>query len=277
VRDFIGDDGPGDHNTDVDLNIGWGYWQFAPNWQFGGGFWDSLAAIQAGWDWNGEPSLVGLRAGPTNHSVSQFRLTYSSGGLTAAVSLEDNDLNDVDEDGHGEAVFPSVAGYVAFDAGSFLVTASAIWQPDEDEFNFNDTEDNWWVGAGAIIRLSDMFRLEGAAGIGEGYTSALYVSPQEGENDMEYWAASIMAVISFAESWRLELGAAYTELDHEEDELLFEDDAVENQWTVAASAFWDPVDQLTMGVGVGFSHGETDDEDAEFDAIVVGFGTWFRF
>jgi hypothetical protein len=277
-RDIVGGD-PDPSDRDVELNIGWGYWQFAPSWQFGGGYWDSLAAIQAGWDWNGEPSLVGLRAGPTNHSVSQFRLTYSSGGLTAAVSLEDNDLNsDFDEDGEidKDAVFPSVAGYVAFDAGSFLVTASGIWQSDENE-NFNDTEDNWWVGAGAIIRLSDMFRLEGAAGIGEGYTSALYVSPQANENDMEYWAASIMAVVSFAESWRLELGAAYTDLEHEEDEFIDEDDAPESQWTVAASAFWDPVDQLTMGVGVGFSHGETDDEDAEFDAITVGFGTWFRF
>jgi hypothetical protein len=321
-RDLVGEDADPVFE-DVTLNIGWGYWQFAPSWQFGGGYWDSLAAIQAGWDWNGEPSLVGLRAGPTNHSVSQFRLTYSSGGLTAAVSLEDNDLDEDrichpdadqglppnecedDEDDEKNAVFPSVAGYVAFDAGSFLVTASAIWQPDDDDdfefidtntgtgsterhvYNFEDTEDNWWVGAGAIIRLSDMFRLEGAVGIGEGYTSALYVSPQNNENDMEYWAASILAVVSFAESWRLELGGAYTSLDHEEDEDFTEittsspgidlDDAIESQWTVAASAFWDPVDQLTIGVGVGFHHGESDDDDAEFDAITAGFGTWFRF
>jgi hypothetical protein len=272
IRDVTGGD-PDESDDDVELNIGWGYWQFAPSWQFGGGYWDSLAAIQAGWDWNGEPSLIGLRAGPTNHSVSQFRLTYSSGGLTAAVSLEDNDLND-----EKDSVFPSVAGYFAFDAGSFLVTASCIYQADEEEDGFNDTEDNWFVGAGAIIRLSDMFRLEGAAGIGEGYTSALYVTAQDGENDMEYWAANIMAVISFAESWRLELGAAYTELEHEEDETLVdEDDAPEHQWTVAASAFWDPVDQLTLGVGVGFSHGHAVDEDAEFDAITAGFGAWFRF
>jgi hypothetical protein len=276
-RDIVGlgDDGPGGSSSDVVLNIGWGYWQMTPSLQLGAGYWDSLAAIQAGWDWNGEPSLVGLRSGPTNHSISQFRLTYSSGGFTAAVSLEDNDLNDEEE--HSEAVFPSIAGHLAFDSGSFLITASGIYQADEDEVGFNDTEDNWWVGAGAIIRLSDMFRLEGAAGIGEGYTSALYFTAKTGQNDFEYWTASLMAVISFAEAWRLELGAAYLEFDHEDDEILNPDNAVEDIWTVGASAFWDPVDQLTLGVGVGFTHAEADGADVETDFVTAGFGAWFRF
>jgi hypothetical protein len=285
TRDVTGSVFDDDH--EVVLNIGWGYWQMTPSLQLGAGYWDSLAAIQAGWDWNGEPSLVGLRSGPTNHSVSQFRLTYSSGGFTAAVSLEDNDLNEFWENAPGDAekdaVFPSIAAHLAFDAGSFLVTASGIYQPDDDESidgtaNFyNDTEDNWWVGAGAIIRLSDMFRLEGAAGIGEGYTSALYFSAKTGQNDFEFWNASLMAVISFAEAWRLELGAAYLEFEHEDDELVVTDNAVEEIWTVGASAFWDPVDQLTLGVGVGFSHAEAAEADAEADFITAGFGAWFRF
>jgi hypothetical protein len=272
TRDVLGGD-PDDGDDDVELNIGWGYWQFSPTMQFAGGYWDSLAAIQAGWDWNGEPALIGLRAGPTNHSVSQFRVTYSSGGLTAAVSLEDNDL-----DNEKEAVWPSVAGYFAFDSGSFLVTASGIWQADEDETGFVDTEDNWWVGAGAIIRLSEMFRLEGAAGMGAGYTSALYISPQPNENDMEYWSANILAVLSFAESWRLELGAAYQEYDHEDDETAVNvEHATEEAWTVAASMFWDPVDQLTLGAGIGFTHSDNVEESAEFEGITAGFGAWFRF
>jgi hypothetical protein len=219
-------------------------------------------------------------------------LTYSSGGLTAAISLEDNDLrerfNNGIDDTEKDAVFPTVAGVVTFDAGSFLVTAAGAWQSDEDStYNdatgpnfFNDTDDNWWVGAGAIIRLSDMFRLEGAIGAGEGYTSALYTplaNPQANEDDMEYWAANVLAVVSFAESWRLELGAAYTDLDHESDENIDEDDAIDDVWTVGASAFWDPVDQLTLGVGVGFSHAEANDGDADYDAIRAGFGAWFRF
>ncbi len=274
TRDVVGSGFDEDH--EVVLNIGWGYWQMTPSLQLGAGYWDSLAAIQAGWDWNGEPSLVGLRSGPTNHSVSQFRLTYSSGGFTAAVSLEDNDLNN-DED--KDAILPSIAGHVAFDSGTFLVTASGIYQPDEeDEASFNDTEDNWWVGAGAIVRLSDMFRLEGAAGIGEGYTSALYFTPKADQNDFEYWTASLMAVISFAEAWRLELGAAYLEFEHEDDEGIANlDNAVEEVWTVGASAFWDPVDQLTLGVGVGVSRADAVEEDADVHYLTAGFGAWFRF
>ena len=110
------------------MNIIWGYWQMTPNLQLGGGYTDSLAAIQAGVDWNGNAVLNGFNAGPTNHSVSQFRLTYSEGGLTLAASLEDNDSGDV----------PAVAGYIGFDTGSLLLTASAVWE--EDDTTGVDTE-----------------------------------------------------------------------------------------------------------------------------------------
>jgi hypothetical protein len=256
----------GTDGGDVTLNIGWGYWQMTPNLQFAGGYWDSLAAVQAGWDWNGDAALVGLDSGITNQSVSQFRLTYSDGGLTLAGSVEDNDEGDI----------PAIAGTIIFDSGSFLVTASAIWE-EEDEDSFVDTDDNWFVGAGAVIRLSDMFRLEGAAGIGEGYEHASYVPEVDDENDFEYWGANVMAVVSFAEAMRVELGFAYSDVDHEADELVNEADAVDHSWSAGATLFWDPVDQLTLGWGVGFTHKESEDEDAEYDSINAGFGAWFRF
>ena len=255
-----GDDG------EVELNIGWGYWQMTPDFQFAGGYWDSLAAVQAGWDWNGEPSLIGLDSGLTNQSVSQFRLTYSSGPLTIAASLEDNDEGDL----------PAVAGAIVYDSGSFLLTASAIWE-EEDDSSFLDTEDNWFVGAGAVVRLSDMFRLEGAAGMGEGYEHASYVTETTDENDFEFWGANVLAVVSFAEAMRVELGFAYSNLDHEADELTNEADAIDIAWTAGASLFWDPVDQLTLGWGVGFTRKESEDGDAEYDSLNAGFGAWFRF
>ena len=251
---------------DVTLNIGWGYWQMTPEFQFGGGYWDSLAAVQAGWDWNGEPALVGLDSGLTNQSVSQFRLTYSSGPLTIAASLEDNDEGDL----------PAVAGAVVFDSGSFLLTAAAIWE-EEDDAGFIDTEDNWFVGAGAVVRLSDMFRLEGAAGMGEGYEHGSYIPQTDDENDFEFWGANVLAVVSFAEAMRVELGFAYSDVDHEADELDFPDEAIDIAWTAGASLFWDPVDQLTLGWGVGFTRKESEDGDAEYDSLNAGFGAWFRF
>ena len=254
---------------DVSLNIGWGYWQMTPDLQFAGGYWDSLAAVQAGWDWNGEPALIGLDSGLTNQSVSQFRLTYSSGGLTLAGSVEDNDEGDL----------PALAAAVVFDSGSFLVTASGIFEEEDDDGTFDDTEDNWFVGAGAVVRLSEMFRLEGAAGMGEGYEHAIYVLEHSGENDFEYWGASALAVVSFAEAMRVELGFAYTDVDHEDDEtaLTLDGDQVHTSWTAGVSLFWDPVDQLTLGWGVGFTSKESEDGDAEYESLNAGFGAWFRF
>jgi hypothetical protein len=276
-----------DSDDDFSLNIGWGYWQMTPSLQLGGGFWDSLAAIQAGWDWNGEPALVGLNAGPTNDSVSQIRLTYSSGPFTAAVSIEDNNNRDADTIAvlQDDAVFPAVAGFLTYDSGSFLITASAIWEQDDtDELaangtavvDFDDTDDNWMVGVGAVLRLSDMFRLEGAANIGEGYADGIYAAQNYYENDFEYWGANVLAVISFAEATRLELGFAISDIDHEDDEVTLEDEQVERQWTAAASLFWDPVDQLTLGAGVGFTRRESEDA-GETAEITAGFGAWFRF
>jgi len=297
----------GDEASAFSLNIGWGYWQMTPNLQLGGGYWDSAAAIQAGWDWNGEPSLVGLDAGPTNKSVSQFRLTYSNGPLTGAISVEDNNNRAADcpdwsfdcTDGStdpfilGDAVFPAVAGFLTYDAGSFLVTAAGVWEQDDSTIfgvynngdSFEDTDDNWMVGIGAILKVNDMFRLEGAANIGEGYTAGTYGlevcnTSDDCENDFEYWGANAMAVVTFTEGMRLELGGAYTELEHEDDEFI-DDIAVEKQWTVAASMFWDPVDQLTLGAGVGFTHkdaeGDDDDDGGEYESINAGVGAWFRF
>jgi hypothetical protein len=254
---------------DVSLNIGWGYWQMTPDLQFAGGYWDSLAAVQAGWDWNGEPALIGLDSGLTNDSVSQFRLTYSSGGLTLAGSVEDNKAGDL----------PALAAAVVFDSGSFLVTASGIFEEEDDDGSFNDTEDNWFVGAGAAIRLSDMFRVEAAAGMCEGYGDAIYVLQNGNENDFEFWGANALAVVSFAEAMRVELGFAYTDVDHEDDETLLTtlDDQVHKAWTAGISLFWDPVDQLTLGWGVGFTNKESEDGDAEYHSLNAGFGAWFRF
>jgi hypothetical protein len=171
-----------------------------------------------------------------------------------------------------------VAGYLAFDSGSFLVTASAVWEQDETEEGvaFVDTEDNWMVGVGAILRLNDMFRLEGAANVGEGYTGGIYAAENFYENDFEYWSANVLAVISFAEATRVELGFAISDIDHEDDELLHAEDQIDRQWTAAASLFWDPADQLTLGAGAGFSRRESED-NGETAEITAGFGAWFRF
>ena len=46
--------------------------------------------------------------------------------------------------------------------------------------------------------------------------------------------------------------------------------------SIGGALYWDPVDQLTLGWGVGWNQQE-DDEDDEFTNITAGFGAWFRF
>ena len=259
------------------MNIIWGYWQMTPNLQLGGGYTDSLAAIQAGVDWNGNAVLNGFNAGPTNDGVSQFRLTYSEGGLSMAVSLEGNSKGDI----------PAVAGNVNFDTGSFLITASAIWE--EDDTTGVDTNDNWMVGGGVIGHLGDMVRLEVAANMGEGYSDGIYGTQTSGENDMGYWGVNALGVVSFTSNMSLELDVGYSNLDHERDELapvstpvaLATDDDVFNDqvdelWSAGVALYWDPVDQLTLGWGAGWNE-ESDNDGTDYTNITAGFGAWFRF
>jgi hypothetical protein len=170
----------------------------------------------------------------------------------------------------------------------FLV-ATAKWEQDEREFftaddityEYADSDDDWVVGGGAILKVSDMFRIEAAATFGEGMQEFDVWSSQVGENDMEHWNASAFAVLGFAEGWGFELGGAYSSLEHEDDEAevydVDEDDAVGDIWSVLAALTWNPVDQLTMIWGAGYNHLEADDEAADADWWSVGMSTSWRF
>jgi hypothetical protein len=69
-----------------------------------------------------------------------------------------------------------------------------------------------------------MLRLRSAAGMVEDYILASYI-PQSDENDL-FWGAHVLAVVSFAEAMRVQLGFAYGEADHESAKLLNEGDAI---------------------------------------------------
>jgi hypothetical protein len=179
---------------------------------------------------------------------------------------------------------PAVAGYIGFDTGSFLINASALWQDDDSTVGMADTEYDWVVGVGVIGNLGDMLRIEAAANMGEGYEPAVYGLQTTGplaadlENDFEYWSASVLAVLSFGNNLSLELDFGYTDLEHEADDLGAAEfaDQVVHLWSIGGAIYWDPVDQLTLGWGVGWNKQEDDDGD-EFRDITAGFGAWFRF
>jgi Porin subfamily len=287
-------DSSGPTQEDAFIDLAWGYWQMTPNLQLGGGWDDDLAKVPVGVDSNMNSDPIVYKAGPTNEKYAQLRLTYNSGGFTAAVAVEHNP-QDNDESGSildpedKGAVFPGVAGLVSFDTGSLFLVATAKWEQDEREFftaddttyEYADSDDDWVVGGGAILKVSDMFRIEAAATFGEGMQEFDVWSSQVGENDMEHWNASAFAVLGFAEGWGFELGGAYSSLEHEDDEAevydVDEDDAVGDIWSVLAALTWNPVDQLTMIWGAGYNHLEADDEAADADWWSVGMSTSWRF
>lgn len=292
-----------DENAVIDL--AWGYWQMTPNLQLAGGWDDSTATITAGFDNSAYSDPIVYHAGPTTEEYAQLRLTYNSGGFTAAIAMEanpdgDEDFNpELEDDENKFAVLPGIAGRLAFDTGSLLLIAAGKWEQDKREYfddtvdllgdataEFEDSEDNWVVGAGAVLRLSDALRFEVAANVGEGMQEFDTWSSQCGttacENDMQHWSVNGLMSFNFAESWIFELGGGYSSLDHEEDEGLDDEIPVTDVWFASAALVWNPVDQFTMVWGVGFNHHENDPEDVddgseESDLWSVGLATYWRF
>jgi hypothetical protein len=276
----------------IEMDVIWGYWQMTPNFQFGAGYTGEVAGLVTGWDGAGNPDVIGgLKAGTTYTDITQVRLTYSSGGLTLIAGLHDNDQRafcdgDCVDDHDYEAVFPTVEGKIQFDTGSFLVEAAGVWQQDDattssgNGSDFEDIDDNWAVAVGATVNLSDMFVISASASTGEGYFLD-NLGGQGGENDEGYWNASGLLIVKFHEAMRVELGVAYSKYDHEQDEdntcFNCSWDAVENSFQAGATLFWDPVDQLTLGAGVGFVNMENEGDDTEADFLTAGLGAWFRF
>ena len=238
------------------------------------GYYDSISTIRAGLDWNGNGSLYGY-TGLTNAKVPQFRLTYNAGnGLSLAAGLEDNNLGDL----------PAVAGSVLYKQDSFFLTASAIWEVEDDDTGaYDDAEDNWFAGVGGGLKIGEQIHVEGAIGRGEGYDEAVYIkrlstSSAEFENDYEFWAANAYLDFKFGDGMKIQLSYSYADMDHEHDDLTDDQyyDAVSKSQAFGGALFWDPVSELTLGVGA--SHRTREDNDGtERREVIAGFGAWFRF
>ena len=79
-----------DYSESTKMNKAYGWWKFAPAWELMAGYNDNVGALQVGWDWMAATGPV-RSFGPSNINNEQMRLTYSSGPLSFALSLEDPD------------------------------------------------------------------------------------------------------------------------------------------------------------------------------------------
>jgi hypothetical protein len=282
-----------DDGEDVDMDIAWGYWQMTPNFQLGGGYAASTGTLHAGVDDQHNNDMTGGVNAFSNADNEQIRITFQSGGFAFGIAVEDNDAEcsaDAYEDyenepqsppgfchddfaaseggGEAEGEIPAIAAYGTFDTGSFVVAAVANWVQDERD---HDSDDDWSAGIGVNWWVvQDVLHFTAAVAAGEGNATGLANFSLSPGIDDEWWGVTAGILWSFATPWQLQLGVGYAEVDRDDSDV--EDESLD----ATISLFYDPVDQLTLGIGAGYHENDVLALDGD-DYFVAGFGAYFRF
>jgi len=235
----------------VDANKHYGYWQMTPDWQLLVGRTDSIAAIEAGIDWNFNGSLVGNVGGPTNQTSTQARLTFGSGPFTWAVAVQDAVPGVATTSGGSDYGVGTALKFAAGSGIDFLLTAYS----EQDSVG---TDSDYYVGAGANFALGSFATATVAAGMGEGIVGASYLTVLR---DEAFSNASVGLTFGVSETTSLELGYGYTDAD-----------VAGKASDITAALLWSPVGQLTLGAGIGY-----EDADVAGKTTSAGLGAWFKF
>jgi hypothetical protein len=261
-------DGGGDDS--VDMDVAWGWWQMTPELAFGGGYSGSLSNMDLGADgFNGY--LAGL--GDVFFSLgdrSQLRLTYGSGPITAAVSLDDatNECRNEDSSCFDGAEL-GVSGRLGYAGDMFNVLLTGGWGAiDENDYDTPlsqaaGADDNWLIAAGVGFAVTEMANFSIGAGMGEGNYETY--DPSTGNTstfalwDNSWWGVNALAAFSFTDEIDMEIGAGYKSRD------LADVDAPAGDlsgdvtiWSVAGGLYYDPVDQLTIGLEAAWTSTEAE-------------------
>jgi hypothetical protein len=275
-----------DFNTDVKMNKAYGWWKFAPEWELMAGYNDITGALQTSYDW--EASSIPIpTVGPSDAGNEQFRLTYTSGPLAFAVSVEDADAT-ATSNGSGSRIYakkhgnfyyhgnrdrsdlPNLQAYLMYSSDAF--TAQVVGLVQDDTYGSNL---DWALGGGASVGLMDHVTLFAAAVVGEG-TTAYQNNIAPITADEEFWGGSAGVIANIAEDTRLELGVGIEDYDH-----------AGQVWGVNGGLYWDPVSQVTVGIGATWldqsnihvvnAEDDTFDKVDDNDTFKAFFGTWLRF
>jgi hypothetical protein len=286
-----------DYSEATRMSKAYGWWKFAPNWEFMAGYNDNVGALQVGWDWVAATGPVSS-FGPSNINNEQMRLTYSSGPLTFAISVEDADAGDsftIDDPDTVDAALatehtadradvPAVEAYLMYSSDAFTLQIAGLIQDDQGGGEPGGGDMDWAIGGGGTIGIAEGFQLTAGAVVGEGTTQyANNVGPITADED--FWAASAGLIANISEDTRLELGVGYEDYDEAGKALGF-----------GGGVYWDPVSQVTLGIGATYidrndiqevalvdtdadTFGDTIDivDADETDSLEIFFGTWLRF
>jgi hypothetical protein len=258
-----------DYDSTTVMNKAYGWWKFAPNWELMAGYNDNTGALQVGWDWL---AATGPTAsfGPSNINNEQMRLTYTSGPVSFAISLEDPDYDTsyqnptaffLDNDNS----VPAIEAYLMYSSDAFTAQLAGLYQISDE------TNDDWAIGGGGTIGIAEGFQITAGAVVGEG-TGQYANNVGPATNDDQFWAASVGLLANLAEDTRLELGVGYEDYDEGGNALGF-----------GGGVYWDPVSQVTVGAGATYVDRQDlnevfgDDGNFEYETLEIFFGTWLRF
>ncbi|HMT13706.1 MAG TPA: hypothetical protein PKE19_03045 [Aestuariivirga sp.] len=245
----------------VDMDIIWGYWQITPEWQLAGGYAASLTDTSTGFD-----GLItyGDSIGLQTLDNEQFQITYASGPIVWAIALEDNDFSDA-----GIAVASRLL-YVG--DGWVAGVVGAYWPVEGDELpglGFS-VDDAWAIGAAAQTNIGDM----GLVSVNGAYYSD------------SHWAITGYGRVNLSDAAYFELGAgrvggtqnaALSATANDEFCAVstvggLGHDACHNYTQVNAGIYYQPVDQLRIGLQADKTWAK-----GSVDPMSASFVTWFSF
>jgi hypothetical protein len=234
-----------DYNAAAVINNAWGWWKMTPDLTLAAGFNGSLSAIGYGYD--GACSCYytdnASQGTALNGDAAQMRLTYASGPMTVAFAIED---------GHDGGNLPSTnvlafAAKVSYTGDMFNAAVSGAYEPA-----YLTPEASYALNAGVGFGLGDIGKISANAGI--------YSGPAVGDNA---WKASILGSLNLSDQAHLEVGYGHARFDA----------AANDQDSVLAGVYYEPVSQLTIGLeGEWFKNSNQTQSNFSADLVTV-----FRF
>lgn len=251
----------------------WGWWAMTPEVTFGGGYSGSLGNVGFGYDAACNPCAgndwftaeqrdvdhITFVANPGD--TTQLRLSYDSGPLSFAVAVEDSSYDKTD--GSGDM---GVAGRVGYAGDTFSAQIAGIWYEHDGDnaLGLNELspldagflpavdDEGWQVAAGVGFSLGDMASVSVSAATGD--------EPAKGD----YWNVSSYVGFNLSDTVNLQLGASYADYDD-----------IDVQFTeLDAGLYYNPVDQLTIGVEAAWADGLADFYDL-LDTVDDGYDDEF--
>ncbi len=278
----------GNGDADVYSDVAWGYWAMTPELTFGGGYYGSLGNIGYGYDgactcYYTDNADLGFNPNDT----TQMRLSYASGPFSMAVALEDAGIRKPGfgaSDGiNGDQL--GAAGEIKYSGDIFSGEIAGVWRSlNEDDFSYSDgfqyAENSWQIGAGFGFGLGDIANLSIAAAMGEGP----FTVSEEGviigglPYNQSWWGVTALASMSLSDEFSAEIGVGYKNREGDEFgynalETTWDSNGVDYEtWGVLGGLYYNPVDQLTLGIEAEYYTTSIDvtlDERVEEDARVL--------